>query len=82
MDVTAETQASALLEQRVQERTAELTRPIACCQIHADEQTKIEAGASARQEAAEQPTRPDPLSAAASHDLLQPINARNSICRC
>ncbi|WP_046120829.1 hybrid sensor histidine kinase/response regulator [Ensifer aridi] len=76
MDVTTETQAAALLEQRVQERTAELTEANRLLQIHADEQAKIEAALRQAKEAAESAhaskTR---FLAAASHDLLQPINA-------
>jgi two-component system, sensor histidine kinase len=76
MDVTAETQAAALLEQRVQERTAELTEANRLLQIHANEQTKIEAALRQAKETAEaahvSKTR---FLAAASHDLLQPINA-------
>lgn len=76
MDVTAETQASALLEQRVQERTAELTEANRLLQIHADEQTKIEAALRHAKEAAEAAhTSKTRFLAAASHDLLQPINA-------
>ncbi len=76
MDVTAETQAAALLEQRVQERTAELTEANRLLQIHADEQRKTEAALRQAKEAAEAAhTSKTRFLAAASHDLLQPINA-------
>jgi signal transduction histidine kinase/CheY-like chemotaxis protein len=76
MDVTTETQAAALLEQRVQERTAELTEANRLLQIHTDEQTKIEAALRQAKEAAEAAhTSKTRFLAAASHDLLQPINA-------
>ncbi|MCZ4088919.1 hybrid sensor histidine kinase/response regulator [Sinorhizobium psoraleae] len=76
MDVTMETQAAALLEQRVQERTAELSEANRLLKIHADEQTKIEGALRQAKEAAEAAhTSKTRFLAAASHDLLQPINA-------
>lgn len=76
MDVTTETQAAALLEQRVQERTAELTEANRLLQIHAHEQSRIEAALRQAKEAAEAAhTSKTRFLAAASHDLLQPINA-------
>ncbi|MFC5441980.1 hybrid sensor histidine kinase/response regulator [Rhizobium halophytocola] len=76
MDVTAETEAAALLEARVRERTAELTEANRSLKIHAARQAKIEADLRLAKEAAETAhTSKTRFLAAASHDLLQPINA-------
>ncbi len=82
-DVTVETEAAEArarinqtLERRVQERTAELTEANRLLRIQSDEQAKIEEALRLAKEAAEvahaSKTR---FLAAASHDLLQPINA-------
>lgn len=82
-DITAETEAAEarhrlnqMLERRVAERTAELTEANRLLRIHAEEQAKAEEAARLAKEAAEaahaSKTR---FLAAASHDLLQPINA-------
>lgn len=82
-DVTAETEAAEArqrinqtLERRVQERTAELTEANRLLRIQSVEQAKTEEALRLAKEAAEaahaSKTR---FLAAASHDLLQPINA-------
>ncbi|MFC6655207.1 ATP-binding protein [Roseibium salinum] len=75
-DVTAETEVAEMLEQRVRERTAELTEANRMLQIQSAEQFKTEDALRQAKEAAEaahaSKTR---FLAAASHDLLQPINA-------
>lgn len=83
MDVTAEAEAAeargrinATLEGRVAERTAELTEANRRLQIQSDAQARTEEALRLAKEAAEaahaSKTR---FLAAASHDLLQPINA-------
>ncbi|MBC7140925.1 MAG: PAS-domain containing protein, partial [Rhodobacteraceae bacterium] len=82
-DVTVETEAAEArqrinqtLERRVQERTAELTEANRLLRIQSVEQAKTEEALRLAKEAAEaahvSKTR---FLAAASHDLLQPINA-------
>lgn len=83
MDVTAEAEAAearrrinATLERRVEERTAELTRANRLLQIQSDEQARTEEALRLAKEAAEAAhTSKTRFLAAASHDLLQPINA-------
>ena len=75
-DVTLESRATALLEQRVTERTAELTRANRRLTEQYDQQARVEEELRLAKEQAEaavsSKTR---FLAAASHDLLQPINA-------
>lgn len=76
MDVTAESQTTEMLETRVQERTAELTEANARLRRQHEEQARVEEDlrvAKAEVEAAM--TSKTRFFAAASHDLLQPINA-------
>lgn len=75
-DVTLETRSKELLENRVMERTAELTRANANLTAQYQQLTRIEEELRLAKERAEaavsSKTR---FLAAASHDLLQPINA-------
>ena len=75
-DVTQETRATETLENRVLERTAELTRANARLTEQYDEKARVEEELRLAKERAEaavsSKTR---FLAAASHDLLQPINA-------
>lgn len=75
-DVTLETRSTEMLENRVMERTAELTRANANLTEQYDEKARVEEELRVAKERAEaavsSKTR---FLAAASHDLLQPINA-------
>ncbi len=75
-DVTLETRSTELLENRVMERTAELTRANARLTEQYEEKARVEEELRLAKERAEaavsSKTR---FLAAASHDLLQPINA-------
>ncbi|EEW23878.1 hybrid sensor histidine kinase/response regulator [Rhodobacter ferrooxidans] len=76
MDVTAETEAAAALEARVAERTAALTEANRLLQVQSAEQARTEDALRLAKEAAEAAhTSKTRFLAAASHDLLQPINA-------
>ena len=82
-DVTAESEAAEerlrinqILERRVKERTAELTEANRLLQHRAAEQARVEEALRLAKEAAEEAHRSKTrFLAAASHDLLQPINA-------
>ncbi|WP_299740878.1 PAS-domain containing protein [uncultured Roseobacter sp.] len=75
-DVTLETRSTEVLENRVMERTAELTRANASLTEQYEEKARVEEELRVAKERAEaavsSKTR---FLAAASHDLLQPINA-------
>jgi len=75
-DVTLESRATEMLEKRVEERTAELTRANKQLTEQYEAQARVEEELRIAKEAAEaavsSKTR---FLAAASHDLLQPINA-------
>ncbi|ANT63479.1 hybrid sensor histidine kinase/response regulator (plasmid) [Salipiger sp. CCB-MM3] len=75
-DVTLETRATVMLENRVIERTAELTRANAQLREQFEQKARVEEELRLAKERAEaavsSKTR---FLAAASHDLLQPINA-------
>ncbi|MCA8880344.1 MAG: PAS-domain containing protein [Rhodobacteraceae bacterium] len=76
MDITAEADAAADLERRVEERTAELTEANRLLEIKTAEQARSEEALRVAKEAAEAANRSKTrFIAAASHDLLQPINA-------
>lgn len=76
MDITAETQTTELLEQRVRERTLELTKANARLRQQNEEQALIDEQLRlAKEQAEEAVSSKTKFFAAASHDLLQPINA-------
>lgn len=76
MDITAETQTTALLEQRVRERTLELTQANERLRRQNEEQAIIDEQLRlAKEQAEEAMSSKTKFFAAASHDLLQPINA-------
>ncbi|MCP4073736.1 MAG: response regulator [Hyphomicrobiales bacterium] len=76
LDVTAESQTTELLEKRVQERTSELTDANSRLRQQYDEQAKVEEELRiAKEEAEAAVSSKTRFFAAASHDLLQPINA-------
>lgn len=76
MDITAETQTTALLEQRVRERTLELTQANERLRRQNEEQAIVDEQLRlAKEQAEEAMSSKTKFFAAASHDLLQPINA-------
>jgi len=76
MDITAETQTTELLEQRVRERTLELTQANARLRRQNEEQAIVDEQLRlAKEQAEEAMSSKTKFFAAASHDLLQPINA-------
>ncbi len=76
MDITAETQTTELLEQRVRERTAALTQVNERLRRQNEEQAIVDEQLRlAKEEAEEAVSSKTKFFAAASHDLLQPINA-------
>jgi two-component system, sensor histidine kinase len=83
VDVTRETEAAAdlqrmneSLERRVAERTAELTETNRLLRLQYEEQARAEEALRVAKETAEEANRTKTrFLAAASHDLLQPINA-------
>lgn len=76
MDITAETQTTELLEQRVRERTQELTLANDRLRKQNEEQALIDEELRLAKERAEEAvSSKTKFFAAASHDLLQPINA-------
>lgn len=75
-DVTLESRTTAMLEKRVQERTSELTRANAQMTEQYQEQARVEEELRlAKEEAEAAVSSKTRFLAAASHDLLQPINA-------
>lgn len=76
MDITAETQTTELLEKRVRERTLELTQANERLRRQNEEQALVDEQLRlAKEEAEEAVSSKTKFFAAASHDLLQPINA-------
>ncbi|MGB0661579.1 MAG: hybrid sensor histidine kinase/response regulator [Mangrovicoccus sp.] len=75
-DVTLEVQATELLEQRVEERTAELTSANQRLLEQSERQARVEEQLRQAKELAEEAVSSKTrFLAAASHDLLQPANA-------
>ncbi len=76
MDITAESQTTELLEQRVQERTSALVEANDRLRRQNEEQARVdEQLRQAKERAEEAVSSKTKFFAAASHDLLQPINA-------
>ncbi|MBI6629160.1 hybrid sensor histidine kinase/response regulator [Pontibaca sp. S1109L] len=76
MDITVETQTTQSLERRVQARTSELTQANLRLRQQYDEQARVEDELRiAKEEAEAAVSSKTRFLAAASHDLLQPINA-------
>ncbi|MEP2028261.1 MAG: PAS-domain containing protein [Paracoccaceae bacterium] len=76
MDVTAEFQATEMLEARVRERTAELTTVNARLRVQHEIQASVEEDLRiAKAEVEDAMSSKTKFFAAASHDLLQPVNA-------
>lgn len=76
MDVTVESQTNAMLEKNVQERTRELTEANVKLRQQYEEQASVEEMLRvAKEEAEAAVSSKTRFLAAASHDLLQPINA-------
>ncbi|SMX32357.1 ATP-binding response regulator [Actibacterium lipolyticum] len=76
MDVTVESQTTEMLEKRVEERTFELTEANKRLRAQYEEQAKVEEELRlAKEEAESAVSSKTRFLAAASHDLLQPINA-------
>lgn len=76
MDITVESQTKEGLEKRVRERTVELTDANRRLRLQYDEQAKVEEQLRlAKEEAEAAVSLKTRFFAAASHDLLQPVNA-------
>ncbi|WP_424985417.1 ATP-binding protein [Microbulbifer sp. S227A] len=75
-DVTLESRTTELLEKRVEERTSELTQANLLLTEQSEQQAKVEEQLRlAKEEAEAAVSSKTRFLAAASHDLLQPINA-------